>query len=82
MERKQIQFTRRQTNAIQREAKRRKMSEAAVVRDAVDAWMAKRGEPPKDDRVARALAVVGRFSSGLTDVAREHDREFADSIGP
>ena len=78
MERKQIQFTRQQLAALRREARRRRTSESAVVREAVDAWLRGSGEGLHRERFARALAVVGKFRSGKHDISREHDREFAD----
>lgn len=79
MERKQIQFTRQEMAAIRREARRRQVSESAVVRDAVDAWI--RASDPRiaKERLARALSVIGKFSSGGgRNIAVEHDRELAD----
>ncbi len=78
MERKQVQFTRQQLAALRREARRRRTSESAVVRAAVDAWLDPKRELAHRERFDRALTVVGRFRSGKHDVAREHDRELAD----
>lgn len=79
MERKQVQFTRQQVAALRREAKRRRVSESAVVRDAVDAWLRTHDEDIRRERVARALSVIGKFSSGGgRNIAVEHDRELGD----
>ena len=78
MERKQIQFTRQQLAAVRREAKKRRSSESAVIREALDAWLAKSGQAERRERFRRALTVIGKYRSGRHDVAVEHDRELAD----
>ena len=78
MERKQIQFTRQQLAAVRREAKRRRTSESAVIREAVDSWLARSGQAERRERFRRALAVVGKYRSGKHDISVEHDRELAD----
>jgi hypothetical protein len=80
MQRKQIQLTGHQAAAVRKEAARRKTSDAAIVREAVDQWLRARGHGRAPDRLARAMAVVGQFSSGRRDVSREHDRELADAF--
>ena len=81
MERKQVQFTRRQIAGIHGEARRRKTSDAAVVRRAVDQLLAGgKSASAGAEQVSRALATVGRFASGRRDVSREHDRELADAF--
>lgn len=83
MQRKQIQFTKGQAAAIRREARRRGTSDADVVRQAVDRLL--RPTPAHDEapaeRIARALAAVGRVGSGRSDISVEHDRELDDIYG-
>jgi len=38
------------------------------------------GDEERDRRIARALAVVGRFDSGRSDISRKHDRELTDTF--
>lgn len=71
MQRKQIQFTERQVAAIRREARRRQLSDAAVVRLAVDRSLGSPVRVPAR-QVARALAAVGRFRSGTRTTSWEH----------
>lgn len=78
MERKQVQLTRQQLAGLRREARRHHVSESAVIRDAVDAWLARGGDAERRQRFERALAVVGKFRSGKHDIAVEHDRELAE----
>ena len=80
MERKQIQFTPSQIRAIRAEARRQRTSDAAVVRQAIDAVLGRKRPAIARGRAERALAAVGRFASGRRDVSREHDRELADAL--
>jgi len=80
MVRKQIQFTRKQATLLRREATRRKLSESEIVRDAVDKVLAPATPTDMDERWARALASVGKFASGLSDVSTRHDDYYADAI--
>lgn len=79
MIRKQVQFTERQAARIQREARRRGVSESAVIREAVDRSM---GGPagPTDEQWKGALSVVGIGRSGRSDISEEHDRYLADDL--
>lgn len=52
---------------------------AALIRDAVDRTYGAEGH---DERWARALASVGGFRSGRTDVSERHDENLADAYGP
>ncbi|HEY8953113.1 MAG TPA: ribbon-helix-helix protein, CopG family [Candidatus Dormibacteraeota bacterium] len=70
MERVQLQLTRDQMAALRRRANETGRSIAALVREAVQSWMA---EDEHQGRVARALGAVGRFDSGVGDVAENHD---------
>jgi len=81
MERRQIRFTRRQIDAIHREARRRSTSDAAIVRDAVEAWLARTSRAAVVDWPSRARS-VGRFDSGASDIGQEHDRELNDAFEP
>ena len=72
MIRTQISLTDNQMQRLRREARRRHVSLAAVVRNAVD-----RAVPDEDsqraERVAALLAAAGSAASGTGTVARDHD---------
>lgn len=70
MIRTQISLTDDQMRRLKAEARRRGISLAALVREAVDARL-----PADDwqDRKRRALEVVGRYDSGRTDISEHHD---------
>ena len=81
MVRMQIQFTEAEVEALRSEASQRNVSIAAVVREAVDERLSRgRRQPSREELARRALAAVGRFSSGSGDVSARHDDYFADSI--
>jgi hypothetical protein len=80
MERKQIRLTRQQEAAVRRLAARRKTSDAAIVREAVDHWLRTHAnQAGLAERWERALRVVGKFNSGRKDISQKHDREFAEA---
>jgi hypothetical protein len=75
--RTQISLTEEQMRRLRREARRRHVSLAAIVREAVD-----RAVPDEDvarrDRVVALLGVAGVAASGSGTVAREHDKLLDD----
>jgi hypothetical protein len=74
--RTQISLTGEQMGRLRREARRRHVSLAAVIRDAVD-----RIVPDEDgvriERLETLLAAAGSAASGTGTVAREHDEILA-----
>jgi hypothetical protein len=70
--RTQVSLTEEQMRRLRREARRRRVSLAAIVREAID-----RAVPNEDvarsDRVSALLGVAGAGASGTGTVAREHD---------
>lgn len=71
MIRMQIQLTDAQAAALRRRANARRMSMAAVVREAVERELATGGEGQV--AWARALAAVGRYRGDPANVSVEHD---------
>lgn len=59
-------------------AARRGVSVAAVVRSAVEAELARAGA---EERVERALEVVGAYRSGRPDLSADHDAHLAEAFG-
>lgn len=78
MVRTQIQLTEEQARRLKAMAAEQGESMAALIRRGVDALLA--AEPPTctAERKRRAVEAAGRFRSGLTDVARNHDRYLAE----
>lgn len=77
MIRTQVSLTPEQMRRLRQEARRRHISLAAVVRDAVD-----RVVPDQDvlrrDRIDTLLKVAGSAGSGSGAVARDHDEVLAE----
>lgn len=65
-----IQLPEDQAAALAREARRRGVSKAAVVREALDSLLIQRGG---DAVVERALGAAGSGASGVRDLAEGHD---------
>lgn len=81
MVRMQIQFTDEQAQALKRVAAEREVSVAALAREAVDRLLIESGVTSTDEGRAAALAIMGKFQSDRTDVARNHDLYLADAYG-
>jgi hypothetical protein len=79
--RTQIQFTESELARLRQMAAERHVSVSAIVREAVDARLA-RGEhgASLEQRKRRAQAAAGRFHSGLGDLAARQDDYFAESL--
>ena len=77
MRRMHGQFTETQASALERRATESGRSVAALLREAVDAWLV------ADERralIERARNSVGGFHSGLGDLAENHDEYFVQAI--
>ena len=82
MVRTQIQLTERQARELKRIAAKEGVSMAEVIRRAVDAKIrGGTGELPWEERVRRARAAIGKFRSGLKDVAERHDDYLSEEYG-
>jgi len=55
-------------------------SVADLVREGVDLYLGSRLQPSREELVRRALSIVGKYSSGLTDIGRNHDRYLAEDF--
>lgn len=79
MVRTQIQLTERQARDLKKMAAREGISMAEVIRRAVDAKIREgSGEVPWEEKVRRARAVMGKFRSGIKDLAENHDKYLAE----
>ncbi len=77
MIRTQVSLTPEQMRRLRQEARRRHVSLAAVVRDAVDRVVPDEDEL-RHDRVDALLSVAGSVASGSGTVARDHDEVLAE----
>ena len=78
MIRMQVQFSEEQMQLLKAHAAQEQVSVSEIVRRAVTAWSKGQGGIPANERRRRAIEVVGRFASGLSDVAAQHDDYLAD----
>ena len=78
MHRMQVQLTDEQVRTLRERASDSRRPIAAVVRDAVDAWIAADAQHRRHEL---ALAAIGGFHSGLGDLAEHHDRYLEEQIG-
>ena len=79
MIRVQIQLEPAQHRAVKRRAKRLGLSVAEVVRRCIDAHLHSPEPDTRDERVRRALAVLGKYADphGPGNVAQHHDAALA-----
>jgi hypothetical protein len=67
-----VQLPEEQAAALARAARRRGVSKAAVVREALSELLGPE-QASDDEALKRALAAAGCFDSGIPDLARRHD---------
>jgi hypothetical protein len=79
MVRTQIQLTEDQVRTLKKIALSRDLSVAELIRQAVDSMIKSSPASDPEERMKRALDVVGKFSSGKNDVSKHHDAYLAES---
>ena len=79
MVRTQIQLTEEQARAIKRIALSRHLSVAELIRRAVDTMIKSSPVADPEEKLKRAIDIVGKFRSGKHDIARRHDNYLADA---
>ena len=79
MVRTQIQITEEQAKAVRRIALSRHVSVAELIRRAVDVMLKSNPVADPEEKLKRAIAVVGKFRSGKSEIARRHDKYLADA---
>lgn len=72
--RRQVQFREEQFSELARLARQRGLSQSELVRQAVDEWLSKERSCPRAELVARARSVIGKYHSGIPDLAVNHDK--------
>jgi predicted DNA-binding protein len=77
MVRTQVQLSEEQAESLRKLAAQRRMSIAALIREAVDRLV---GDDDRHRRIERALAAAGSGSSGLSDISENHDDYFAEAV--
>ena len=81
MVRTQIQITEDQSRTLKRMALDRGVSVAHLIRQSIEHYLQSENEPSREELRQRALSAIGIASSGVSDLATEHDRYFAEAAG-
>ena len=81
MIRTQVQLTEGQFKALRQESAATGRSVADLIRQGVDRYLSERSGIERDERIKRAIAAAGKFSSGLRDVSAKHDKYLAEAFG-
>jgi ribosomal protein L13E len=79
MIRTQVQLTEEQARTLKMLAAERQTSVAELIRQSVDSFIARSIGVSADERRRRAIAAIGRFSSGRSDVSDQHDAYLAEA---
>ncbi len=80
MVRTQIQLTENQMRALRRIAAASGRSMADLIREGVDLYLTGEQRMGRNEQIARALRVVGKFASGRSDISSEHDRYLGEAF--
>lgn len=81
MVRTQIQLTPEQAQELRQIAHEENVSVAELIRRSVDQYLDSRYQPSRAELKRKALAMIGSGSSGLGDVAENHDRYLDEVYG-
>lgn len=79
MVRTQIQLTPEQSEFLKEMALKQGISVAELIRQSVDNYIRSVNRLSLEEKRARALAMVGVASSGMTDLGEAHDRYLAEA---
>jgi hypothetical protein len=79
MIRTQIQLTETQARTLKKVAMDKGTSVAEVIRRAVDNMVQRSPKVSSEERIKRALEIVGKFRSGRGDVSQKHDEYLAEA---
>lgn len=81
MIRTQIQLTEEQSQTLKELAQEQGVSLAELIRQSIDNFIRARNQPTSDEKRRRALSIIGIASSGVTDLATNHDYYLAEAYG-
>jgi hypothetical protein len=79
MIRTQVQLTEEQAQTLKALAVERGISVAELIRQSVDNFVVQSAGISVTERRRRALAVIGRYSSGRSDISTQHDDYLAEA---
>jgi len=73
MVRTQIQLTEDQAKTLKRISASKHLSIAELIRRAIDTMIKTTSAADPEERLKRALDIVGKFRSGKRDISKKHD---------
>lgn len=76
----EIRLTEEQMESLEELAKKRNVSISDLIHESIDNLLRSAATPGKAERKQRALAVIGRFRSGLGDLSRRHDDYLVEAL--
>lgn len=79
MVRTQIQLTERQAQGLKSLAAARGVSMAELIRESVDRLLESDPVVDLEERRRRAIAIAGKFRSGVSDLGINHDQYLAEA---
>lgn len=82
MVRTHVQLRKQQLEVLKARAASEQVSVSEIVRRAVDLLTQIESMNSPEEKRRRAMAVAGRFASGLSDVAEKHDDYLAEAYRP
>ena len=77
----QIELTEEQVATLKQLAKQRQISLPDLIQEGIDALLQPVCIAGKEERKQRAMAIAGRFRSGLGDLSQRHDVYFTEALG-
>ena len=80
MIRTQIQLTEEQLKSLKALAREEERSVADLVRQSVAEYLVRRPAVDRAELVRRARGLIGRYRSGMPDLAEDHDRYLDDAF--
>jgi len=80
MLRTQIQLTKQQVAPLKAKAEAEQVSMAELIRRSIDLTLSSSLIPDPPNQTQRAMAIAGRFRSGLGDMAENHDKYLAQAF--
>ncbi len=80
MIRTQVQLTEEQVRTLRSLASARQVSVAELVRQGVSALIRSAREIDIEERRRRAIAVAGRFHSGVSNISTKHDEYLVEAF--
>ena len=80
MVRTQIRLTEKQIKALKKLAASRQVSLSELIRLGVDVVLQAHGMMNIEDNKKRVLSLSGRYRSGKSNIAKEHDQYLAEAL--